>query len=48
MTTESLNIVTSTNSDDGVTYENIRTDKEITPESRKFITDNEIRSQEAT
>ena len=47
MTTESLNNVTSTNSADAVTCENIRTDKEITPESIKTIADNEIRSQEA-
>ena len=46
MTTESLNNVTSTNDVDGVTCENIGTDKEITPESTKIITDKEIRSQE--
>ena len=33
MTTESLNNVTSRNSVDGVTCENIGTDKEITPET---------------
>ena len=47
MTTEGLNIVTSTNSIDGVTCEDIRTGKEITPESTKTTADNEIRSQEA-
>ena len=44
MTTESLNNVTNTNSVDGVTCENIRTDKEIFPQSTKIIADNEIRS----
>ena len=47
MTAESLSNITSTNSVDGVTCENIGTDKEITPESAKTIADNEIRSQEA-
>ena len=46
MATESLNNVTSTNYVDGVTCENIGTDKEITPESTKTIADKEIRSQE--
>ena len=46
LTAEGLN-VTSRNSVDGVTYENIRTDLEITPESAKTIADNEIQSQEA-
>ena len=46
MTAEGLNNVTSKNSVDGVTYENFRTDKEITPESAKTIADNEIQSQE--
>ena len=46
MTTESLNNVTSTNSVNGVTCENIGTDKEITPESTKTIADKEIRSEE--
>ena len=46
MTTESLNNVTSTNSVNGVTYENIGTDKEITPKSTKTIADKEIRSEE--
>ena len=44
MTTESLNNVTSTNSVDDVTCENIRTDKEIFPQSTKITADNEIRS----
>ena len=47
MATESLNNVTSRNCVDDVTCENVGTDKEITPESTKTITDNEIRSQEA-
>ena len=46
MTTESLNNVSSTNSVNGVTCENIGTDKEITPESTKTIADKEIRSEE--
>ena len=47
MTTENLNNVTSSNSVDDVTCENIRTDKGITFQSTKIIADNEIRSQEA-
>ena len=47
MTTESLNNVASTNSVDGETCENIVTDKWITTETIKTITDNKIWSQEA-
>ena len=46
VTTESLNNVTSTNSVNGVTCENIGTDKEITPESTKTIANKEIQSEE--
>ena len=48
MSTESLNNVTSTNSVDSITCENIGIVKEIIPESTKTIADKKIRSEETS